>query len=201
MEGKKEHLTVGGFMKAVAIINNINNPVKPELLANLVQAFGPLPKLILPPVTIFDRYVVIPSPWWIIGIICGEGSFSYNEMTSSKMNSGQLLRFSLRFEISQKTKDIYIFYAISIFLGFGSVTSDKKRGMSKLTSANLTFLQHILIPFLLAHPIPGFKGLQFQMWLKAVIVRLQCTALKTYTIEHSVKIARILSELTKLRDK
>jgi hypothetical protein len=49
-------------MKAVAITNNINNPVKPELLANLVQAFGPLPKLIFPPVTIFDRFLGIPSP-------------------------------------------------------------------------------------------------------------------------------------------
>jgi len=64
MVGRKEHLTtsVGGFMKAVAIINNINNPVKPELLANLVQDFGPLPKLILPPVTIFDKFLLIPSP-------------------------------------------------------------------------------------------------------------------------------------------
>jgi hypothetical protein len=199
--GRKEHLTVFGLLRAIAITNNINFPVKPELLAKLVQAFGPLPKLRMPPVTILDRFLVIPSPWWIIGFICGEGSFSYHEMTSSKMNSGQLLRFGLRFEVSQRTKDIYLLYAISIFLGFGNITSDKKRGMSKLTSANLTFLQQILIPFLLAHPIPGFKGLQFQMWLPAVVVRLQCSALKTYTSEDSDKLARILSDLTKLRDK
>jgi hypothetical protein len=59
---KKEHLTVLGFLRAIAIINNINNPVKPELLAKIVQAFGPLPKLILPPVTILDRFLVFPSP-------------------------------------------------------------------------------------------------------------------------------------------
>jgi hypothetical protein len=162
-----------------------------------VQAFGPLPKLILPPVTILDRFLVFPSPWWIIGFICGESSFTYSK---SDINKFGLMRYSLIFELSQRTKDIYILYAVSIFLGFGNVTSEK-RGISKLTSANLTFLQHILIPFLLAHPIPGFKGLQFQMWLKAVVVRLQCTALKTYTIKHSAKIAKILSELTKLRDK
>lgn len=90
-------------------------------------------------------------------------------------------------------------YAISNFLGLGSVTSNKL-GMSNLSSANLTYLQHILIPFLLAHPIPGFKGLQFKMWLKAVVVRVKCTALKTYTRKDSNKLSRILSNLTKLRD-
>lgn len=90
--------------------------------------------------------------------------------------------------------------AISIFLGFGNVISNKE-GMSNLSSANLIWLQHLLIPFLLAHPIPGFKGLQFQMWLKAVVVKLQCQALNTYTVKQSAKLARILSDLTKLRDK
>jgi LAGLIDADG endonuclease len=46
------------------------------------------------------------------------------------------MRFNLRFELSQRTKDIYLLYAISIFLGFGNVISNKE-GMSNLSSANL----------------------------------------------------------------
>jgi hypothetical protein len=49
-------------MKAIAIINNINNTIKPDLLAQIIHSFGPLPLLILPPVTILDKFFLIPNP-------------------------------------------------------------------------------------------------------------------------------------------
>jgi hypothetical protein len=63
MKLNKDHLTVNGFLKSVAIINNLNNPIKPEKLISIIESLGVLPELILPPVTIFDKFVLIPSPW------------------------------------------------------------------------------------------------------------------------------------------
>lgn len=59
---RKQHLTITGFMKAIAIINNINNTIKPDLLAQIIHSFGPLPLLILPAVTSPLRSATLPPP-------------------------------------------------------------------------------------------------------------------------------------------
>jgi hypothetical protein len=70
---KKEHLSVEGFMKAVSYINSLNKPLEPETLKSITDIYGKLPLLALPPVIKYCS-INIPSPWWIVGFICGEYS-------------------------------------------------------------------------------------------------------------------------------
>lgn len=58
----QEHLTKEGFMKAIAIINNINNPIRPAKLLEIINLNGPMPSLILPPVALFDKHNLNLNP-------------------------------------------------------------------------------------------------------------------------------------------
>jgi hypothetical protein len=66
-----------------------------------------------------DKFFLIPNPWWIIGFICGEGSFTYGSSRSITAKFGYRIKYQLFFEIAQNTKDIYILQAILKFLGTG----------------------------------------------------------------------------------
>jgi len=72
----KEHLTLQGFLLAIAYINILNKPIRPDTLKAIIAKHGLLPCLVLPPVLFFNK-IIIPSVWWIIGFICGEGSFTF----------------------------------------------------------------------------------------------------------------------------
>ena len=117
---KKEHLSLSGFLISIAIINNINSPIKPNLLAAapILWSLGPLPSLVLPPVILLNKYMTIPGPWWIIGFICGETSFNYGAAKYFTSKFGDLIKYKLLgpFWISSKykryihiTNDFYLF--------------------------------------------------------------------------------------------
>lgn len=193
---KKEHLTLTGFMRAIALVNNINNPIKSGLLIEITRIYGPLPALLLPPVTILRELRLTLEPWWIIGFICGEGSFTYGAAKYHTKKLGERVKYQLVFELSQRTKDIWILESVQTFLNVGIISSEK-RGISKVKIGNLNSIQHILIPFLLTYPIPGFKNVQFQTWLKAVAIKVANPS--TYDIDQEANLKQVLSDLSNLR--
>lgn len=196
---KKEHLSLTGFFKSIAIINNINYPIKSNLLAEIVRSLGPLPSLIIPPIIYFKNYYTIPSPWWIIGFICGESSFTYGTSKYLTKKLGERIKYQLIFELAQKTKDIKVLQMISIYLGVGIISSEA-RGISKLKIGNIQHLQHVLVPFLLSYPLVGFKSLQFNIWIKALEIKLSYGKKKyKYSQEKENKLQHIFNELTELR--
>lgn len=154
--------------------------------------------MILPPINNFKSDIIILNPYWIIGFICGEGSFTYytkqyintkkldtdsydsnlnDSIINYKDNQGKFY-YSLavrstrrRREISQRTKDLYILKGISNYFGAGIIYSDKK-GISKVKFNNIKIIQHRLLPFFYFFPLSGFKQKQYEIWLRAVILKL-----------------------------
>ena len=72
----KEHLKPEGFMLSLAYIDILNNKIKQNVLNEIMEIFGPLPTVILPPVPIVNN-LQISNPWGIIGFLEGEGCFTF----------------------------------------------------------------------------------------------------------------------------
>jgi len=83
---------------------------------------------------------------------------------------------------------------ILIYLGVGTISSEA-RGLSQLKIGNIKDLQHVLVPFLLSYPILGFKGLQFNLWLKALEIKLCYGSTKNnYSKDQENKVKDILKK-------
>lgn len=118
---KKEHLTDSGFLKAVSDINFLNKPISDEFLALIEKIAGPLPFLALPPVPIISSLPIV-NPYWIVGFIMGEGSFTYaKSVVRSKKTNETRVYFSMQMAVSQKKTDAYLLRSIANYLGAGSV--------------------------------------------------------------------------------
>ena len=57
----KEHLTLNGFILSLAYIDILNKNINKNVLNEIMKTYGPLPTLILPPVSIIQN-LQIPSP-------------------------------------------------------------------------------------------------------------------------------------------
>ena len=73
---KKGYLTNSGFLRAASYINCLNKPIKKAILTKISQIIGPM--LVLPPVPILTSLSII-NPYWIVGFIMGDGSFTFNK--------------------------------------------------------------------------------------------------------------------------
>lgn len=188
---RKEHLTVEGFMRAVSYINSLNKPLEPETLKSVTDFYGKLPLLILPPVVKYCS-VDIPSPWWIVGFICGDGSFSYVKIARKETNK---LFFYFNMSISQLKMDKYVLQSISNFLGAGTVYEYEDRKQAELVVRNLKVIQHILLPFFLLYPMMGYKRTQYNIWFEAVLLTLGTTE---YSKERENQLLELVTNLSEL---
>ncbi len=89
-------------------INFLNNPLRDETLANILNNIGELPFLALPPVPVLET-TILPSPWWTVGFVVGEGSFSYKKVDRTTISTDDKRSFYyLTMSINQLKFDKYI---------------------------------------------------------------------------------------------
>lgn len=190
----KAHLTKDGFLIIVAYINCLNHHINPEKLALIVSSVGNLPNLLLPPVLV-NLFPVIQSPWWIIGFVAGEGSFTYT-----------FSRLTFYFEISQSSWDFFILNAIITFVGLPSSSLlHESRGISKVRVTKFLTLMHIVIPFFIYYPFNTscHKALKSNAWLKAFSIKatISSFSVKNDNLEIKLRqglVAYLLRKLSEL---
>lgn len=169
---KGEHRQVEGFKKIVQYINVLNKPIKADKLITIVQEHGELPLLALPPVPLHTS-VKIPSPWWVVGFIVGDGSFSYSKVTRVINNSGEKRSvFHLVLSANQLKMDKYILISIANFLGCGAVYTYEVRPTSELRLVGLNVILHIILPFFHKYLLFGYKFSQYELWQKAALINI-----------------------------
>lgn len=198
----QEHLTKEGFMRAIAIINNINNPIRPAKLLEIINLNGPMPSLILPPVVLFDKNNLNLSPWWIIGFIIGEGSFTYATKKSTSDKNKQRIAYRLIFAIAQDKRDVHILEAINAYLAYiGFVTTDKL-GMSYFKIESLNVIFHFLLPFLNEYPLIAYKRLQYDIWMEIISWQFYDRARDNISLNNkSLKLSKLIEKLSSLHPK
>lgn len=160
------HTNVQGFLKLASLINKLNNPLSESLLAKLLQ-LGPLPNVELKASNEINKIKTL-NPFWISGFITGEGSFTY--FTRSRTNSAGLIvkDYTLIFEVSQRTKDIYVLNLINSFFNTGNVFTDTRSDISRYRLTINADNFGLLLSHFNNYPLFGHKALQLQVWLKLV---------------------------------
>lgn len=87
------------------------------------------------------------DPWWLVGFIDGEGSFSITVTLDNTRGAGY--KVICEFKISQNYKSATVLHKIKDFFGCGEVNfENSKTGMYKYRVYKLKDLELIVIPFL-----------------------------------------------------
>ena len=154
---QKEHLTIEGIQKIVAIKASMNLGLSDELLV----AFPDVKPVSRP----WINENKIKDPNWLAGFISGEGSFFF-EIYESKTRIGSAVR--LKFLISQHKRDINIMKSLPDYLGCGQyVLAPSGYNHGEYIVSKLSDINEKIIPFLTKYPIIGNKALDFKDFCKA----------------------------------
>ena len=178
--------------------NNLNNPIKPLKLSEIIKLNGPLPSLVLPPVVLCDTAKLKLDPWWIIGFIVGEGSFTYNTNIITTIKGIKRYSYRLIFAIAQNNRDYQVLKAINSYLVAGTVLTDKS-GMSYYRVESLYEILHMLLPFFYKYQLVGHKKLQYDIWLEVILLKIYDRARDSLSLDNrSSKLFKLIERLSLL---
>ena len=149
----KEHSTLEGVQKAI----NIKSSMNKGLSENLKESFPntiPMEKSGNSINNSINNNSLHPD--WVAGFSTGESNFF---IVTQKSKSG--LYVSLRFSVSQHSRDLLLLENFANFFGGGSVTNYKNRPLCEFVIAKFDVIFDYVIPFFEKHPILGSKRLNF----------------------------------------
>jgi len=201
---QKEHLTDSGFLETVSYINFLNKPISKEFLDLIIKTLGPIPVLILPPVPIISNSIIL-NPYWIVGFIMGEGSFTYSKSTSKSNKTGAIAEtkvyFSMEMSVSQLLINSYLLISIANHIGVGPVKLYNSNSVAILRIFDIKIIQHLILPYFNKYPLLGNKKIQFDLWLKAVLLIMSWRSLPKYSFEKKDKLIHFLLDLSKYQSR
>lgn len=145
----KEHLTMEGLLKFVAIKASINL----GLSDSLKEAFPNITGLDKP----MARDVIIQNPQWLAGFASGEGCFFIKITESPKAKLG--LSIQLIFHITQHTRDEGFIRSLVMYLNCGRIS--KHSNVVDFEVTKFSDLRDKIVPFFKDYPVLGFKSLDF----------------------------------------
>lgn len=190
----KQHKNMEGLKKVIGYVNLLNKPIKAERLALMEQLCGNIPQIALPPVPILNS-VNIPSPWWIVGFIVGDGLFTYYKYNTILANGINRVVYNIVFTANQLKVDTFILNSIAIFLGCGVVYSYEHSTKAEVRVSGQKTLLHIILPFFNKYPLFSYKLTQFKLWEEAVLIQIGQP--KSSLTKHE-DLAKLIQSLTDL---
>ena len=150
---QKEHLSLEGIKKLVAIKSSINLGLSPELKAHF-----PLIKASTSAEEKISDYK-IPDPHWLAS---GEACFIVDINKSKSNQIGYSV--NLRIMISQHNRDKLLLISLINYFNCGKLY--KNNNCFNLTIRKFADIDTIIIPFFIKYPILGNKLLDFQDFCK-----------------------------------
>jgi len=150
----REHLTIEGLKKIVAIKASINKGLPDEL------------KEAYPDIESVNRCNVvnkeIPDPNWLVGFASGEGMFAVRVFNSSHHQTGYQVQ--LRFQITQQARDQELMESLIKYLNCGRIS--KRGDVVDFHVTKLTDIAEKIIPFFKKYPVIGVKMENFEDFCK-----------------------------------
>lgn len=196
MMSRKEHLTIKGLYLILQIRLLINRGVN-EKVTDLLKEF----KYLFVPAEEFTKVLVdtsdlefkitsIPSPYWIVGFVAAEGSFSASPY------SEKLKAYRVRFLITQHKRDLALLKLIVSYLGIGNIY---KNGVSAFNYEVSSYKKNYetILPFFLKYPLPPMclKATNFLIWKQ--ITEIMHLGLHKTSLEHKSKMDKLISTINK----
>ena len=153
----KEHITYLGLQKIV----NIKASLNLGLSDDLKKAF---PNVV--PVNRLDyQHKGIIEPSWLAGFATGESNFTLQKY---KTKSG--LAVSLRFSISQHSRDFLLLKNLISFFGCDYVVKYQKRSVCEFIVTKIDHIVEQIIPYFEKYPIVGSKHFNYLNFKSAAYI-------------------------------
>lgn len=150
----KEHLTTEGIEKLVSIKAPLNLGLSDELKKVFPNSENVNRPLFVNP--------VVKDPNWISGFIDADSCFFIQVQKVNNSNKA-----SLKFLISQHSRDKALLENIKNYLGVGRVETNVETLISNYVVTKFTDINEIIIPFLKKYPLQGVKVLDFKDFCEA----------------------------------
>ena len=174
---RKEHLTLSGLHKIVAIKASMNWGLTDELKASFPdQLLTPTPR----PLVINQS---IKDPNWLAGFAAGEGSFLCT-IFKSKTKLGEAVK--LCFKLTQHSRDEQLMKSLVEYLGCGNVYRYKEVVEFKITKFD--DLNDKVIPFFQRIPLKGIKLLDYLYFVKIMELMKKKGHITASTLDQISKI-------------
>lgn len=139
----KEHLTIEGLDKIVAIKASMNLGLSDKLKAEF-SGIKPVARPLV-------ENRLIPDPNWLAGFISGEGCFFIGIMKSSSHLLGE--RVKLRFTITQHSRDQQLVQSFISYLGYGNVYNTLGNAIDFYVSKISDITERLIPLFMFISPI------------------------------------------------
>lgn len=150
----KEHLTIEGLKKIIAIKASINKGL-PEELQEAYSDIEPVNRC-----NVVNKE--IPDPNWLVGFTSGEGCFAVRVFDSSHHQLGSQVQ--LRFQLTQQARDEELMGSIIKYLNCGRIS--KRGDIIDLHVTKLTDITENIIPWFAEYPVIGVKKENFEDFCK-----------------------------------
>nr|YP_009663674.1 hypothetical protein [Dactylella tenuis]QCW06812.1 hypothetical protein [Dactylella tenuis] len=191
MMGRKEHLTIKGLdliFKMKPLINKGLNEKAKDLLKELNYLFTEFEHVTVDTSDLNFIITCIPSPYWIVGFVAAEGSFSASPY------SIKLKAYRARFFITQDKRDLPLLELIASYLGTGNLY---KNGVSCFNYEVYSYKKNyeIILPFFLKYTLPPMclKATNFLIWKQ--ILEIMHSGLHKTSSEHRSKLDKLISTI------
>ena len=152
---KKEHLTMTGILKLVSIKASINWGISEKFKESFPS--------IIPAVRPEVPFTEIKDTNWLRGFVEAEGSF-HLAFTLSKDKTKEYV--TLRFTISQHSRDRILLESLVKYLGCGSVVLSSNRNEVYFVVTVFADIVNKIIPLFNEYPLIGNKKLDFLDFVK-----------------------------------
>jgi hypothetical protein len=179
----KQHLTVEGFNKILAIRASMNKGLPAKLLEKFPYIKGKEIPVVVTPESL--------NPYWVAGFMDAEGCF----FVKSIYNKNNELRFGLGCQITQHSRDSLVMHKICSFFNCGRVEVSRMV-YDNYVVTKLPDINKIIIPFFTNFPILGSKRKEFKCWTDIAKIM---TSKAHLTNEGSEKILKIKHQMNTFR--
>ena len=155
---RKEHLTLEGLQKIVAIKASMNLGLSKKL-QEVFTNVKPEGRLIV-------HTQKIPSPFWIAGFTSGEGCFLFNIGKDSNMKLGYRVRVG--FQLTQHIRDRELLILLETYFGCGKYFLSKDHRHGDYIVSDVSALADKIIPFFSQYKIIGIKEQDYLSWSETI---------------------------------
>jgi hypothetical protein len=188
----KEHLTLEGFKKVVAIKSVLNKGLSDKLkfeFNDIIPATRPLVNL--------PEYI---PPYWLAGFTSAEGHFGVKLSKNTTTTTGY--QVALKFTLTQHLRDKLLLENFISFYKCGTVWKTESRDWGVFEVTKFSDIESIIIPFFQKYKVVGVKAKDFESFcfickiMKEGRHKTEQGLLEIQAIKNNMNKSRTLSEST-----
>lgn len=148
------------------------------------------------------------NPWWVTGLVDGEGCFfaSFRFRGGSQAFKGRggkrypSYEFGCRFIVLMRSDDIDVLQRLRDYFNAGYVSVRKDGRVAEYRVSKVRELEEKVIPHFEAHPLQSKKFRDFEVWREIVRLASSVKGLRGWWKEDVTKKAEVIDLCTRLRE-